>query len=87
MLDRPEVVLVRRLVSGFWEFGGGRGGERVGSGEVNLQATWERGGRILSQLGGFQVSRRGLKREQRGAKQSQQGEIKARGKRHVKYAL
>jgi hypothetical protein len=56
MLDRPEVVLVSCWVSGFWEFGG----ERVGSGEVSLQATWERGGRILSQLGGFQVSRRGL---------------------------
>ncbi len=55
---------------GFWEFGG----ERVGTGEVSLQATWERDGRILSQLGRFQVSRRGLKREQRGTKQSQQGE-------------
>ncbi len=35
----PEVVLVRRWVLGFWEFGGGRVGERVGTGEVSLQAT------------------------------------------------
>jgi hypothetical protein len=41
-------------------------GERVGTGEVSLQATWDRGGRILSQLGGFQVSRRGWKGRQRG---------------------
>jgi hypothetical protein len=27
-----------------------------GNGEVSLRATWERGGRILSQPGGFQVS-------------------------------
>ncbi len=72
---------------GFWEFGGGRGGERVGTGEVSLQTTWERGGWILSQLGGFQVSRRGLKGEQRGTKQSQQGEIKARGSAMYSCAL
>jgi hypothetical protein len=44
-----------------------------GNGEVSLRATWERGGRILSHLGGFQVSREGEKGEQRGAKGSQQG--------------
>jgi hypothetical protein len=47
-----------------------------GNGEVSLRATWERGGRILSQLGGFQVSREGEKGEQgeqRGAKRNQQG--------------
>ncbi len=44
-----------------------------GNGEVSLRATWERGGRILSQQGGFQVSREGLKR---GAKGNQQGEKK-----------
>jgi hypothetical protein len=42
---------------------------------------------FLSQLGGFQVSRRGLKGEQRGAKgrqgESARGEEKARGVRHV----
>ncbi len=45
-----------------------------GNGEVSLWATWERGGRILSQQGGFQVSRGGQKGEQRGAKGKQQGE-------------
>ncbi len=34
-----------------------------GNGEVSLLAIWERGGQILSQLGGFQVSREG---EQKG---------------------
>ncbi len=29
------------------------------NGEVSLRATWERGGRILSQQGGFQVSAEG----------------------------
>ncbi len=46
---------------------------------VSLQATRDRGGRFLSQLGGFQVSRRG----QRGEKGNWQGEKKARGVRHV----
>ncbi len=64
---------------GFWEFGGGRVWGRVGAREVSLQATCDRGGRILSQLGGFQVSRRGLKGEQRGGKGSQQGEGKKQG--------
>jgi hypothetical protein len=65
-----------------WETPGGRDfgwgvyepGE--GNGEVSLRATWERGGRILSQQGGFQVSREGLKR---GVKGNQQGEKEARG--------
>ncbi len=47
-----------------------------GNGVVSLRATWERGGRILSQQGGFQVSREGL---ERGAKGNQQGKEKARG--------
>jgi hypothetical protein len=42
--------------SGFWNEGyvyeQGEGNE-----EFSLQATWERGGRILSQQGGFQVSK------------------------------
>ncbi len=66
---------------------GGGFGERVGTGEVSLQATWDRGGRILSQLGGFQVSRRGLKGEQgetKGiTKGISKGRKKARGMRHV----
>ncbi len=48
---------------GLWDFGRGRVGERVGQGG---SATCDRGGRILSQLGGFQVSEGGSKGEQRG---------------------
>ncbi len=55
---------------------GGEIGERVGKGEVSLQATWDQGGRILLQLGGFQVSERDSKGEQKGL---QQGEIKSKG--------
>ncbi len=33
------------------------------NGEVSLRATWERGGRILSQQGGFQVSGEGRKED------------------------
>ncbi len=50
--------------SGFWSGGVYEPGE--GNGEVSLRATWVRGRRILSQQGGFQVSRRGLKGEQKG---------------------
>jgi hypothetical protein len=38
-------------------------GARWGTRGVSLQATWDSGGRFLSQLGGFQVSRKGYKRE------------------------
>ncbi len=55
---------------------GGGIGERVEKGEVSLPATWDRGGRILSQQGGFQVSREGLERRAKG---NQQGEIKSKG--------
>jgi hypothetical protein len=37
-----------------------------GAREVSLQATCERGGRFLSQIGGFQVSRRGYKGGEKG---------------------
>jgi hypothetical protein len=37
-----------------------------GNGEVSLRATWKRGGRILSQQGGFQVSWEGLNRGAKG---------------------
>jgi hypothetical protein len=46
-----------------WETPGGwDSGMRVyelgeGNGEFSLRATWGRGGRILSQQGGFQVSK------------------------------
>jgi hypothetical protein len=65
----PEVVLVRCWATkGSGNLEGGGVGKKGGTGEVSSQATWDRGGRILSQLGGFQVSRKGSKGEQRGAK-------------------
>ncbi len=45
---------------------GGGIGERVEKGEVSLQAAWDQGGPILSQLGGFQVSKEGSKGGQKG---------------------
>ncbi len=63
---------------GFWV--GGYMNQVKEMGEVSLRATWERGGRILSQQGGFQVSREGL---ERGAKGNQQGEKEAREMCHV----
>jgi hypothetical protein len=72
----PEVVLVRRWVIGVLGIWRGRVWGRVGTEEVSLQATWDRGGRILSQLGGLQVSRRGL---ERGTKGNQQGETRSKG--------
>jgi hypothetical protein len=50
---------------------------RDGNEEISLQATWDQGGRILSQQGGFQVSRRDQEREQKGISK---GREKARGK-------
>jgi hypothetical protein len=56
--------------SGFW---GGRVYEPgEGNGEVSLRATWIRGGRILSQQGGFQVSREELERGTKGNKEKQE---------------
>ncbi len=43
-------------------------GER--NGEVSLRVTWIRDGRILSQQGGFQVSKGDTNGEQRGMKKS-----------------
>ena len=65
-----------------WILGGRVYEPGEGNGEVSLRATWERGGRILSQQGGFQVSRKGF---ERGAKGNQQGEKEARGMCHVYY--
>ncbi len=47
---------------GGWNFGREGTGARWGTRGVSLQATWDWGGRFLSQLGGFQVSRRELAR-------------------------
>ncbi len=58
--------------SGFWN-----GGYMIQKREweVSLRATWRRGGQILSQQGGFQVSKKGANGEQRGMKKSKtQGE-------------
>jgi hypothetical protein len=44
--------------------------------EISLRATWDQGGRILSQQGGFQVSRGVQEREQKG---NQRGERKKQG--------
>ncbi len=57
--------------SGFWD-GGGVYEPGEGNGEVSLRATWIRGGRILSQQGGFQVSREGLERGAKGNKKKQE---------------
>jgi hypothetical protein len=59
-----------------WDFGMRGIRARGGKWEVSLRVTWERGGRILSQQGGFQVSGGGL---EWGAR----GDNKARGMRHV----
>ncbi len=59
---------------GFWNWG--YMSKERGNGEFSLQAIGDRGGRILSQQGGFQVSERGSKRGTRGG-------VKARGMRHV----
>jgi hypothetical protein len=79
---------VRRwAIKGSGNLEGGGVGKKGGTGEVSSQATWDRGGWIQSQLGGFQVSRKGSKGERRGTEQSQQREIKARGSAMYKYAL
>ncbi len=77
----PEVVLVRRWVS--WGSGNSEGEGWVGGlgqRRVSLQATWDRGGRFLSQLGGFQVSRRVHKGGERGIGK---GRLKQGEMRHV----
>ncbi len=73
----PEVVLVRRWAVGVLGIWRGRDSwVKGGASGVSLQATWDRGGRFLSQLGGCQISRRGYKGETKG---SQQGERKSKG--------
>jgi hypothetical protein len=54
------------------------------NGRASLRATWEQGGRILSQQGGFQVSKRGANGAKGNRrKQEARGDNKARGMRHV----
>ncbi len=56
--------------SGSWVGEGpdGQDGQDGGNARVSLRATQGRGGRIPSQQGGFQVSRRGEQRGTRGAR-------------------
>ncbi len=69
---------------GVWGSRKGEGGKRVGSRGVSLQATWDGGGRILSQLGGFQVSRRGPKGGAKGKDgRGSTKRNKSKGVRHV----
>jgi hypothetical protein len=69
---------VRRINTVTWVLGiwNGEGVGRIKEGEVSLQATWDQGGQILSQQGGFQVSKGGLRKRSKG--ESAKGE-KARG--------
>jgi hypothetical protein len=62
-----------------WETDGEQMG-RDGYEEISLQATWDQGGRILSQQGGFQVSKRGQERKQKGISKGRQ---KARGSANI----
>jgi hypothetical protein len=60
-----------------WETDGEQMG-RDGDEDISLRATWDKGERILSQQGGFQVSKEGSRK---GAKGNQPGETKSKGKR------
>jgi hypothetical protein len=44
-----------------------------GNGEISLRATWDQGGRILSQQGGFQGKRKGAKGNEKREKQKARG--------------
>ncbi len=57
---RPNECLFRVWETpGGWDFGWGARWAGEGNARVSLRATQRRGGRILSQLGGFQVSGKG----------------------------
>jgi hypothetical protein len=63
---------------GAQDFGMGVYEQGEGNGKISLPATWERGGRILSQQGGFQVSKgrqMGSKREWRRRGSKKQGDF------------
>ncbi len=67
--------------SGFLEVGVYE--QEEGNGEFSLQAIGDQGGRILSQLGGFQVSEGDRKGEQGEQRRPARGDNKARRMRHV----
>jgi hypothetical protein len=58
-------------------------GVEWGNGEISWRATWDWGGQILSQQGGFQVS----KGERRGAKGIKKGETESKGIAHKLHYL
>ncbi len=81
MIQLRDVVLMNVYLdlenprgAGILEWGVYEQGE--GNGKISLRATWERGGRILSQPGGFQVSKEGQMGSKKGAKK---GERKKQG--------
>jgi hypothetical protein len=59
-LGKPQGVGISE-----WEKDGGQMG-RDGDEKISLRATYDQGGRILSQQGGFQVSKGDQEREQKG---------------------
>jgi hypothetical protein len=59
-LEKPQGVGISE-----WETDGEQMG-RDGNEGISLQATWDQGGRILSQQAGFQVSKGVKKGEQKG---------------------
>jgi hypothetical protein len=76
--EKPQGVRVSE-----WETDGEQMGSRLGGMEMKrsvFRATWDQGGRILSQQGGFQVSKGDQEREQKG---NQQGETKSKGKAQI----
>jgi hypothetical protein len=48
-----------------------------GNDEISLRATWDQGGRILTQQGGFQVSKGEQEREQKGINKGEKNKGKA----------
>jgi hypothetical protein len=80
-----DVVLVKGCINsvkpqGVGISGWGADGEGWKCGEISLQATWDQGGRILSQQRGFQVSEGDQEREAKG---NQQRRKRIRGKHHM----
>jgi hypothetical protein len=61
-----EVVVVRRILAGYWEFGVGREWGRVEKGRSVYKQPGTGVDKILSQQGGFQVSKGAKKGEQKG---------------------
>jgi hypothetical protein len=62
--------------AGFWDEGYMSKGRGKKNGKISLRVTWERVGRILSQPGGFQVSKEGRMGSKRRA---EKGESKKQG--------